>query len=193
MSEAERFEIEKDMAFHSAPTLLGVKCANLISFDRSEDIMAEYLDTITEKLDEIGLRALQLCKCRKRTLVYVYNRKMLTAWLDMPQVSRFLTEYGYAGSMNLEEKLDILAGRMICGSFPHEIGAFLGYPVEDIRGFINNSGKNCLLCGYWKVYGNAEKAQQTFKTYDRCRDILFDRLNQGLDLFRTIKYQEEFL
>jgi len=79
---------------------------------------------------------------------------------------------------------------MSCGSFPHEIGAFLGYPVEDIRGFISNSGKNCLLCGYWKVYANAEKAQRTFNKYDRCRSILFDKLKSGLDLFQAISKEE---
>ena len=31
MSEVERRNIDKDIAFHGAPTLLGVKCANLIS------------------------------------------------------------------------------------------------------------------------------------------------------------------
>jgi len=105
----------------------------------------------------------------------------------MPQVTDFLGEYGYTADMSIDERLDILALRMNCGSFPHEIGAFLGYPVEDVRGFISNSGRNCLLCGYWKVYENAEKARQTFKTYDRCREILFDRLNHGLELFQAVK------
>lgn len=187
MSEVERRSIDNDLAFHSAPTLLGVKCANLISFDKNEYIMAEYLRDITEKLADIGLNALQLCKCRKRTLVYIYNKKMLSAWLGMPQVGDFLSEYGYTADMSIEEKLKKLSEHMSCGSFPHEIGAFLGYPICDIRGFINNSGKNCLLCGYWKVYENAEKAQQTFDEYDRCRNILFDRLNNGLELFQAIK------
>ena len=190
MSEVERRSIDSDLAFHSAPTLLGVKCANLISFDMCEGTIAEYLHEFADKLSENGLAAIQLCECCKRTLVYIYNVKMLTAWLSMPKVRQFLSEYGYTCDMSLEQKLRRLSCRISCGSFPHEIGAFLGYPVEDIRGFISNSGKNCLLCGYWKVYDNAEKAQQTFKTYDRCRDILFDRLNQGLNLFQAISKEE---
>ena len=187
MSEVERRSIDNLMAFHSAPTLLGVKCANLISFDTDECTMTEYLHEFAEKLSDSGLCARQLCKCRKRTLVYIYNEKMLSTWLDMRQVSELLSEYGYSTMMTIDQKLDLLASRMSCGSFPHEIGAFLGYPVGDIRGFISNSGRNCLLCGYWKVYENAEKAQQTFDEYDRCRDILFDRLNHGLDLFQAVK------
>ncbi len=187
MSEVERRNIDNVLAFHSAPTLLGVKCANLISFDRNENTIAEYLYEFKAKLSENGLAAIQLCRCRKRTLVYIYNEKMLTAWLSMPQVQQFLSEYGYTCDMSLEQKLRRLSGRISCGSFPHEIGAFLGYPVDDIRGFISNSGKNCLLCGYWKVYENVEKARQTFQTYDRCRETLFDRLNHGMSLYQAIK------
>ena len=190
MSEVERKSIDSVLAFHGAPTLLGVKCANLISFDRNECTMSEYLREYTDRLSDCGLCAKQLCKCRERSLVYIYNEKMLTAWLSMPQVRQFLSEYGYTCDMSLEQKLRRLSSRMCCDSFPHEIGAFLGYPVEDIRGFISNSGKNCLLCGYWKVYENAEKAQQTFNKYDRCRGILFDKLKSGLDLFQAISKEE---
>ena len=35
--------------------------------------------------------------------------------------------------------------------FPHEIGVFLGYPVEDVEGYMQNDGKNFLLVGYWKM------------------------------------------
>ncbi|MDO4863936.1 MAG: DUF3793 family protein [Ruminococcus sp.] len=191
MSEVERRMIDNDLAFHSAPTLLGVKCANLISIDRSEQTIAEYLREYSSELAARGLRARLLCKCRERTLVYIYNVKMLGAWLKMPQVAELLTEYGYTADMSAENMLDMLAGRISYGSFPHEIGAFLGYPIGDIRGFISNSGKNCLLCGYWKVYENAEKARQTFNTYDRCREILFDRLNSDPNLFRAISKEEK--
>lgn len=190
MSEVERMNIDNLMAFHSAPTLLGVKCANLISFDMSECGISEYLREFSEKLSESGFCARRLCNCRKRTLVYIYNEKMLSAWLGMPQVRELLTEYGYTGNMALSDMLNILSSRISCGNFPHEIGAFLGYPVGDIRGFISNSGKNCLLCGYWKVYENAETAQRTFDEYDRCRAILFDRLKTGLNLFQAISKEE---
>ena len=190
MSEVERREIDDILAFHTAPTLMGVKCANLISIARSEDTIAEYLQCCTKEMSIKGFRARLMCKCRERTLVYVYNEKMLGAWLRMPDVGALLAEYGYSADMDTDAMLDKLAGRISCGSFPHEIGAFLGYPVADIIGFISNGGKNCLLCGYWKVYENAEKAQQTFDEYDRCRAILFDRLKTGLDLFQAISKEE---
>ena len=55
--------------------------------------------------------------------------------------------------------------------FPHEIGLFLGYPPEDVRGFIENGAENCKCVGCWKVYGNVEAAKKTFAKYKKCTDV----------------------
>ena len=68
------------------------------------------------------------------------------------------------------------------GDFPHEIGVFLGYPVEDVTGFIKNKGKSFKLNGYWKVYGDEKKASHMFRRYTECRDSLCRKLSQGISL-----------
>lgn len=81
-----------------------------------------------------------------------------------------------------------LRKRIRCHSeFSHEIGIFLGYSPDDVIGFIQNKGENYLLCGYWKVYGNKERAERTFKNYDKCRKFLCNKLNQGIDLYQALK------
>ena len=45
--------------------------------------------------------------------------------------------------------------------FPHEMGLLLGYPVEDVKGFIRNGGENCLYIGYWKVNLDFKKLTNT--------------------------------
>lgn len=55
--------------------------------------------------------------------------------------------------------------------FPHEIGVFLGYPVEDVVGFIENAGQNCKCCGCWKVYCDECTAMRTFAKFRKCRDV----------------------
>ena len=90
--------------------------------------------------------------------------------------------------MTLESLLERLSGRIRqCAQFPHEIGLFLDYPTEDVQGFIENQGENYVLCGYWKVYGNAEKAKHTFESYDKCRKFLCNKLNQGYDIYQALK------
>lgn len=192
MSESERKIFEKHLAMHTAPTIMGVKCANMFSVKQSDRAVEECIRSFSRDASLCGLKMKQLCKCKERSLIYVYHEKLLTAWLGSPEVSAFLSDFGYTPDMSLDKKLDILSKRISCDEFPHEVGAFLGYPIEDIRGFIENQGKNCLLCGCWKVYSNAEQAQRTFKMYDRCREILCDRLNSGIDLFRPlVTFKEE--
>ena len=63
--------------------------------------------------------------------------------------------------------------------FPHEIGLFLGYPPEDVAGFIRHQGSHYKLCGKWKVYGDVERAKALFCEYDRCSECLQRHLNSG--------------
>lgn len=190
MSERERLGFERMLAAHTAPTLLGIKCANLVS------VAVSYgqLDAFREEFERrSGLRMRILCCCRERVLVYVYHELLLGMQLSRPEIRAFLTQYGYTPEMNAEEMLTHLAERMACSGFPHEIGIFLGYPLADVKGFIRHRGRNCLLCGCWKVYSDPEKARQTFANYDRCRTILCDKLDQGFDLFQALSLSKEEL
>ena len=40
------------------------------------------------------------------------------------------------------------------GEFPHEVGLFLSYPPEDVKGFIAHRANDFKCAGLWKVYGN---------------------------------------
>jgi len=140
-----------------------------------------------------GLQMRVLCRCRERMLLYVYHETLLAMQLAQPEIMRFLEQFGYTDNMTICERLAHLASRMQCGNFPHEIGVFLGYPLADVQGFIANHGKNCLLCGCWKVYSDPESARRTFANYDRCREILCDKLQQGCGLFRALELSKEEL
>lgn len=71
---------------------------------------------------------------------------------------------------------------MYCGGqieFPHEIGAFLEYPVEDVRGFLENKGENFLYSGYWKVYHNPSKTIKLFEYFDIVREWTLREIMNG--------------
>ena len=51
----------------------------------------------------------------------------------------------------------------------------LGYPAEDVQGFIENETKECKCVGCWKVYGDVEQAQKKFEQY-----IWYQRLGTEL-------------
>ena len=57
------------------------------------------------------------------------------------------------------------------GEFPHEVGLFLSYPPEDVKGFIDHRANDFKCAGLWKVYGNEEKARSLFAKYKKCTEI----------------------
>ena len=66
-----------------------------------------------------------------------------------------------------------------CDEFPHEIGLFLGYPPEDVRGFIEEGAAKCKCTGCWKVYGDVERAQKLFAAYKKCTAVYQKQHAQG--------------
>ena len=77
--------------------------------------------------------------------------------------------------------------------FPHEIGLLLGYPIEDVVGFIEQKGKNYLYSGYWKVYGEVEKKKEIFRQYEEAKEELILLLEDGYDMHSIIeRYRDKY-
>lgn len=61
--------------------------------------------------------------------------------LNQSGVKDFLADYGYK-STDVDCCIKRLKSRLKnSDSFPHEIGIFLGYPLADVKGFIENAAK----------------------------------------------------
>ena len=119
----------------------------------------------------VTVRVLRQCPRTGAVLVYVYRPARVARLLAVPHMLDFLAGEGYTPG-TADELLDQLAERLCCeGDFPHEIGVFLGYPLADVIGFIQNRGKNFTACGYWKVYTDPTAAQAEFDRYKKCERI----------------------
>lgn len=173
---------EKALAYHAAPTLLNRKCGSLVSLSVQEyDINAHTARFQQEMLhSDLRIRVIERHKTRK--LLFVYRGKLLSERLAYPSVRQFLLAFGYQADWSAEICLDLLCQRLIQQDFPHEIGIFLDYPLEDVKGFIQNCGMNCKYCGYWKVYGDVTHAKQLFECYRQCRVTLCQQLHQGMNI-----------
>lgn len=187
MSKIEHNNFGQKLAFHTAPTLLGIKCASLVSLSSAEFDLDFHTQYFNLRAAAKGLKSRILCSCKNRALMLVYSEKLLSKRLADDAVRRVLMEHGYT-DFSVDECLDRLSMRIgKSKTFPHEIGVFLGYPVEDVVGFIENKGENFKLCGAWKVYGNVENAKRTFSNYDKCRIFLCNKLNEGADIYQALK------
>lgn len=64
--------------------------------------------------------------------------------------------------------------------FPHEIGILFGYPLEDVRGFLQGEVPTCR--GPWAAYGDREEAQKRFDLLRKAEETCLSRYESGLSL-----------
>ena len=176
--------LEEGLIVHCAPTLAGIKCAGLFNyFYSAENIAREELHETNEVLNKKGVYVVPLVWKEKSVLIYVYRESMLQKELSNIEVHELLQSYGYdfgyKGNI-IEQCIVNLKKRLaVCTCFPHEIGVFLGYPLEDVKGFIKNRGKNCKSCGVWKVYFDKEKKDKIFVKLNKCKDVYIKAFCEG--------------
>ena len=176
--------LDQILAYHCAPALAGLKPANLVALSREEfPDLEEQLEDYRRLFAPRGVAFRTMCGCGRNMLLLVYRAEELEEALRMPLAAVLLEKDGYRPGEDLEVMLDRLGLRLRTeGDFPHEIGLFLGYPPEDVAGFQRHRGRNCKLCGYWKVYSDVDRAKALFHRYDRCREHLCARLAAGMTL-----------
>lgn len=175
--------LEELIAYHCAPALVGIKASNIVTYNNKKYPNAKsQIKMLNLLLNQRDIYIEVICECERSTILIVYKKTKLLAQLNDRQVNLFLSEFGYANCENLDDYLNILRKRMKQEQFPHEIGVFLGYPVQDVYSFINHKDEGCIYVGAWKAYSNIEYAKNMFLRYKRCRAALIKRINEGKSL-----------
>lgn len=179
------------LAYHCGPTLAGIKPGNLLSISTKKN--PEYYQVVDFYQKQFAFKKICfeiLCECNGRVLLFIYRADKLLSHLLKHDNKAMLQNAGYPDRHDLSTLLEHLKMRMQnCDDFPHEVGVFLGYPPEDIKGYCMNYGKHSLYSGYWKVYANVEEKVKLFGRYDKCNAAITKRIASGLsiaDLFATV-------
>ena len=159
--------LQVQLILQCAPFLKGIKIACILNI--TEEISRE----LYEILEGTGIKFKILTRNHGKCLVLLYRRESFSRYLKRTDVREFLGSYGYE-DVEPEKMLERLSKRVcqysdgeIC--FPHEIGAFLDYPIDDVKCFIEKDGKDSLFSGYWKVYNNPGRAKMIFWAYDKAK------------------------
>ncbi|AEM21412.1 hypothetical protein Bint_0783 [Brachyspira intermedia PWS/A] len=165
---------------HCAPALSGIKIANIFTYQYgSKKEVYKKAASYNKILNSRNINVSIIKDYDNKVIVYVYNKKRLEEYILNDDVFDFLELYGYEAK-DVYKCIELLKYRMQNNKdFPHEIGIFLGYPLMDIYGFINNYGKNSLHTGYWKVYHNKNEAIKTFNRYNECRSFYINTFLNG--------------
>ena len=162
---------EKTLIQYCAPTLAGLKTGNLFScaFASQEELQND-LRAFNRRLSRKGLRLLPMQYKGNRALIYVYRPKHLARDLNCHEAQAILHARGYQCARPAHCVAKLAKKLKTEPEFPHEIGLFLGYPPEDVHGFIENKTESKCV-GTWRVYGDVDAAQRLFAKYKKCTGV----------------------
>lgn len=176
---------EDHLIRYCAPTLAGIKTGSLFTCSCScQSTLRNTVRDLNRRLTPKGLRILPLRFSGQKALMYVYRPSGLRRDLSDEAALRLLKDRGYctASCGNCLAQLSRKVKEQ--EDFPHEIGLFLGYPPEDVAGFIQNNACGSKCAGCWKVYGDVKAAQKRFDQYHKCNRIYQSCWKDGTTLER---------
>ena len=169
-----------------SPTLAGIKTGNLFSCECDDyKNLIKDVRRVNSILLKKGIKAIPVRCLNNRVLIYLYRPSFLEKDLCYKDTAILLKKLGYNVEnmtqcvMCLKNKLKNLKSNK---EFPHEIGLFLGYPYEDVKGFIDNKGECSKCVGCWKVYGDEKAAQELFDKSRKCTEIYCRLYGRGSSL-----------
>ena len=132
-------------------------------------LLDEVLRTYAQALVGYGMRLVVLYRSNRRVYLLAWRPMQLTEALSDPARLEILREEGYCGTTT-DDLVNELRRRLVryylgganeADAFPHEIGVFLGYPSEDVRGFMEGRMATCR--GPWCAYGDERTARRRFE------------------------------
>ncbi|MFP3154870.1 DUF3793 family protein [Lachnospiraceae bacterium ZAX-1] len=176
--------LDIQIAVQCAPVLLGIKMSNILI------TMPEHENFVYHLFKNTVFSVVCIQKDRQRIAFLIYHRRMLEQYMQCREVAIFMKKQGYQ-NLDLDGKIKELSKRFSAhiekkSEFPHEMGMFLGYPFEDVVGFMEQKGKNYLYAGYWKVYGNINTAKRSFASYNRAKRWVCAMVSQGVPVMKII-------
>lgn len=184
-NQAENDLLDIQLAIHCAPLLFGLRISLFLVVTESQ---AERLKDISAGTN---LSYSVICEKDGKKSILLYSKRKLEEYFENECVKEMLKKLGY-------DKKEL--GDLICDfsrnyqsymegerNFPDEMGIFLGYPPEDVKGYMENSGNNFLCSGYWKVYENVKAKTELFEKMEQAKRRLISILMHGVNLCDAVK------
>lgn len=187
----DREYLKTKILYWAAPTLLKKKPATLLALKNDYRNTYDLWNRYREGLEcELSLCPYVLRDTGKSSVVLFYDEALLTDYVMKEKNKNYLLSKGYPPKASLKNWLLHLKARFQ-KDMPHEIGIFLGIPLEDVNGFVENKGKDSILNGAWKVYHNPEEAEKIFKEYDAAREEVIRHVmrNWKEEYVKSLTYQ----
>ena len=177
---------EEILVKQGAPTLAGIKTGSLFPCPcRDESALLDDIRRLNRLLAPKGLCLLPIRFKDGQALLYLYRPAVLHRDLQNRLARRILSgQAGYADGSCARCVARLIRRFRENGEFPHEVGLFLSYPPEDVKGFIDHRANDFKCAGLWKVYGDERRAQRLFSRFKHCTEDYCARWQTGWDIDR---------
>lgn len=172
--------VETSLALNCAPLITGVKISNLLMIDNNNEAALRVI------LKKSGVSHFRLLRLEEKSAFILFRRSHMETYLARSDVRKVLVRLGY-DNFSFGHILRTFQERyqayMNHGEdFPHEMGLLLGYPIEDVIGFMENDGANYLYSGYWKVYSDVSAKKKIFEEYEIAKETIIQLLSEHMDM-----------
>lgn len=182
--ECKKMSFDETIIHGGAPALCGIKPACLFSmngenyFSGLAKLRSWQADFSKRKIYFVPLK-----KDAGRFLFFVYDKNLLERICKIPENRNYLLYKNYPVQKGFAAVLSELLHRLAVNEdFPHEVGLFLGYPLEDVVGFESFGAERFKYSGFWKVYGDKENAIRQMNLYKSCTETCMKLLASGLSV-----------
>ena len=167
-----------------APTMASIKTGNMFTHHfKTEKDMNQQIRMLNRRLRSKGLHVVPLRYADGTGLIYTYRPVKLHQDLCNEKACSLLSQHGYSCCQPGRCVQQLRKRLSEQQEFPHEVGLFLGYPPEDVEGFIHRKDE-VKYTGHWKVYSDVETAKRTFALYKKCTAAYLDQWENGRSMER---------
>ncbi len=195
LKEEEKDFVECQFVLQCAPLIAGLKVSNLFIIPNVPSTSLRFL--INQK--NTGLSFYLLAEYAGKAAYLIYRKEELESYIRQDKIQHAIESWCLTEGKDTFclSKLLIYARKRYTayclkeGAFPHELGVLLGYPIEDVSGFIENDGRHCLHSGYWKVYANKEDKIALFRRYEEAKIMLIRMLRSGCTIGELLQISQQ--
>lgn len=178
VQEMDLKSIEIQLALQCAPLIAGLKVSNLLI------VSAKNEKQVREIIGKSGISYYKMLQTEEKITFLLFRRKQLEKFLCQKEIKHFFQKEGYGvfqfGKILRAFQIRYTTYMKERGEFPHEMGLLLGYPLEDVKGFMENEGKYFLYSGYWKVYENMTEKMRLFRKFEVAKEMLIFLIYNGV-------------
>lgn len=168
-----------------APTLAGIKTGSLFPCPcGDQELLMDEIRQMNRLLVPKGLCLLPIRCGGEHALLYLYRPAELRRDLQSGVARDILRQAGYRHEDCSRCVAWLVRRFRESGEFPHEVGLFLSYPPEDVKGFIEHRASDFKCAGLWKVYGDEDKALRMFAQFRRCTEAYCALWRSGSDIYQ---------